>query len=305
MFRFLITRIGQSILLMLGVLVLVFMMVRITGDPISLMAPRDATPEQRDQLRSAMGLDRPLPLQFTDYFTGILRGDLGRSLRLRQPNSRLIGQRLQPTVELALTAIVMAIVIAVPLGILGGVRPGSFIDGVARAVGLAGQTIPNFWLGMLLIIWFAVGLRWLPSSGRSGYNSLILPGFALGFAVMGQLVRVTRSAALEVRSSDYIRTAKAKGLRQNTISFRHLLPNIAVSLVSILGIQFTYLLGGSVYIEVIFAWPGLGTLLNNAVRDSDFPLIQAITIFISLFAIGIHLISDLLYGWIDPRIRYG
>lgn len=303
MLRFFSRRVLESVLLMLGVLVLVFFMVRLTGDPVSLMIPKEAPLEQREAFARALGLDAPLPVQFANYMRGIARGDLGDSLRQRRSNLAIIRERLPATVQLAFGALAFAMIVGVPLGLAGGMRPGSAVDGVARAVGLAGQTIPNFWLGMLLIVVFAVELRWLPSFGRDSFASLVLPAISLGFAGMGQLVRLTRSAVLEVRRSDYVRTALSKGLRDARVSLKHVLPNVAIPIVSVLGIQFTYLLGGSVYIEVVFAWPGLGTLLENAIRDSDFPLVQAITIFISVFAIGIHLLTDLLYGVIDPRLR--
>lgn len=303
MARFLSIRIGQSALLLVGVLILVFFMVRMTGDPVSLMVSREATQAQREAFRETMGLNRPLIVQFADYFGGVLHGDLGRSLRLKQPNLKIIMQRLPATVQLAVAALLFAVIIAVPLGVLGGMNAGKPVDTFVRAVGLAGQTIPNFWLAMLLIIFFAVELRWFPSFGRDSFKSLVLPAVALGFAGLGQLVRLTRSAVLEVRSADFVRTARSKGLKEALVAARHVLPNVAIPLISVLGIQFTYLLGGSVYIEVIFAWPGLGSLLNDAIRDNDFPLVQAITIFIALFAIIIHLLTDLVYGLIDPRIR--
>ena len=289
---------------MLGVLMLVFFMVRLTGDPVSLILPVNAPIEQRQAFREAMGLDRPLAVQFSDFMLGALRGDLGESLRLRQPNLGVILERLPATVELAFAALLFAMLVAVPLGLAAGMNPGSWVDRLARTVGLAGQSIPNYWLGMLMIVFFAVQLRWLPSFGRDSLASLVMPAIALGFAGMGQLVRLTRSAVLEVRSSDFIRTARSKGLRRSLVSAKHVLPNVAIPIISVLGIQFTYLLGGSVYIEVVFARPGLGSLLESAIRDSDFPLVQAITIFISLFAISIHLFTDLLYGAIDPRLRH-
>lgn len=304
MISFLWKRLAESVLLMLGVLILVFFMVRLTGDPVSLILPVNAPIEQRQAFSEAMGLDRPLIVQFRDYMTGTISGDLGDSLRLRRPALGVILERLPATIELALAALLFAMLIAVPLGLAGGMNPGSWVDRLARTVGLAGQSVPNYWLGMLMIVFFAVELRLLPSFGRDSLASLIMPAIALGFAGMGQLVRLTRSAVLEVRRSDFIRTARSKGLRRSLVSAKHVLPNVAIPIISVLGIQFTYLLGGSVYIEVVFAWPGLGSLLESAIRDSDFPLVQAITIFISLFAIGIHLLTDLLYGAIDPRLRH-
>ena len=305
MLGYFVRRTLESVLLMLGVLVLVFFMVRLTGDPVSLIIPMDAPVAQREAFREAMGLNEPLLVQFATYMSGAVQGDLGTSLRRRgEANLDIILARLPATIQLALAALAFAVIVAVPLGLAGGMRPGSAIDRFARGVGLAGQSIPSFWLGMLLIVLFAVTLRWLPSFGRDGFSSIILPAIALGFAGMGQLLRLTRSAVLDVRRADYVRTAHAKGLRRERVSFGHVLPNVAIPIVSVLGIQFTYLLGGSVYIEVVFAWPGLGTLLEGSVRDADFPLVQAITIFISLFAISIHLLTDLLYGLLDPRLRH-
>lgn len=305
MLRFAVRRVLESVLLMLGVLVLVFFLVRLTGDPVSLIIPMDAPPEQREAFREVLGLNEPLAAQFWGFVSGAVRGDLGTSLRRRgDANLDIILERLPATVQLALAALAFAVAVAVPLGLAAGMRPGSAIDRVARGVGLAGQTIPSFWLGMLFILLFAVTLRWLPSFGRDGLASLVLPAIALGFAGMGQLVRLTRSAVLDVRRADYVRTAHAKGMTALRVSLRHVLPNVAIPIVSVLGIQFTYLLGGSVYIEVVFAWPGLGSLLENAIRDADFPLVQAITVFISLFAISIHLLTDLAYGALDPRLRH-
>jgi peptide/nickel transport system permease protein len=305
MIGFALRRGAESLLLLLGALLLVFFMVRLTGDPVALILPMDAPIAQREAFRQAMGLNEPLYRQLIGFIGGALQGDLGQSLRFRQDNLELIWQRLPATVELALAALLFAVLVAVPLGVLGGMNPGSLADRAARGVGLLGQTVPSFWLGMLLILLFAVELRWLPSFGRDSPASLVLPAIALGFSGMGQLVRLTRSVVLEVRSSDFIRTAYSKGLKASSVSFRHVLPNVAIPIISVLGIQFTYLLGGSVYIEVVFAWPGLGTLLEGAIRDSDFPLVQAMTIFIALIAISIHYLTDLCYSLIDPRIRTG
>jgi peptide/nickel transport system permease protein len=305
MIGFVLRRGAESLLLLLGALLLVFFMVRLTGDPVALILPMDAPMAQREAFREAMGLNEPLYWQLAGFISGALQGDLGQSLRFRQDNLELIWQRLPATVELALAALLFAVLVAVPLGVLGGMNPGSLADRMARGVGLLGQTVPSFWLGMLLILLFAVELRWLPSFGRDSPASLVLPAIALGFSGMGQLVRLTRSVVLEARSSDFIRTAYSKGLGASGVSFRHVLPNVAIPIISVLGIQFTYLLGGSIYIEVVFAWPGLGTLLEGAIRDSDFPLVQAMTIFIAFIAISIHYLTDLFYSLIDPRIRTG
>lgn len=302
--RYLFNRTVQSLFLLLGVLVIVFFLIRLTGDPTSLMVPKEAPAEQREAFRQAMGFNRPLPVQFLDYAVSIIQGDFGNSLRFRQSNLQLILERLPATFQLATAALLFAIVVAIPIGIIGGANPGSAVDSVGRALGLLGQTIPNFWLALIFIIVFAVNLGWFPSFGRDTTSSIVLPAIALGFASMGQLVRLTRSSVLEIRNEDYIRTARSKGISNFKIGLRHVFRNSALALVSVISIQYSYLLGGSIYIETIFSWPGLGNLLQQAVDGRDFPLVQAITFFISFFVIGLTLLTDVIYALIDPRIRY-
>ncbi len=305
MFGYLLTRMAQSILLLFGVVVIVFFIIRLTGDPASLMVPRDASPEQVEAFRKAMGFDRPVYVQFMDFATGVLVLDLGTSLKLNRPNRAVILERLPATVQLAVAAMAVATAIAIPLGTLSGTYPGSWVDGLGRALGLLGQVTPSFWLAMILILVFAVQLGWFPSFGRDRWISVVLPAVALGLGVMSQLYRLTRAQVLEIRTNDFVRTARSKGLSEVLIMARHILPNTAIALISVMGVQFTYLLGGSIYIETIFAWPGLGSLLDEAIKGRDFPLVQAITVFFASFAILIHLVTDLLYGLLDPRIRRG
>jgi ABC-type dipeptide/oligopeptide/nickel transport system permease component len=303
--RYLLSRLVQSVLLLLGVLVLVFFMVRLTGDPARLMMPREASPAEVEAFRRAMGFDRPLLVQFTDFMAGAVVGDFGQSLHYRAPAMKLVLERLPATVELAGAALLVAILVAVPLGVIGGANPGSIWDSIARALGLIGQTIPNFWLALLLILLFSVRLGWFPSFGRGEPRSVILPAFALGLFTMGQLVRLTRSAVLEIRGEDYIRTAYSKGLRSRLIYSRHVLRNAAIPLVSMLGVQFGYLLSGSIYIETIFAWPGIGRMIAESVAARDYPLVQAIAFFTSAVVVALNLLTDIAYALIDPRIRYG
>jgi len=302
--RYLLNRLAQSILLLFGVLVIVFFLIRLTGDPASLMVPKEAPAEQKEAFREAMGFNRPLHIQFFDYAFGMLQGDFGNSLRFRKSSLELILSRLPATFYLATAALLFAVVIAVPIGIIGGSNPGSALDSIGRALGLLGQTIPNFWLALILILIFAVNLGWFPSFGRDTPSSVVLPAIALGFASMGQLVRLTRSSVLEIRNEDYIRTARSKGISQFKIGARHVFRNASLALVSVISIQYSYLLGGSIYIETIFAWPGLGNLLQQAVDGRDFPLVQAIAFFISFFVILLTLLTDVAYALIDPRIRY-
>jgi len=302
--RYLLSIFSQAILVLIGVFILVFLMVRLTGDPTAVMLSREASPEQRAEFRQRMGFDRPLPVQFVNFVAKAAVGDFGNSLHYRLPALPLVLERLPASLELAFVGLLMAIVIAIPLGLAGGTRPGSWIDTVGRAIGLLGQTVPAYWLALVMIIIFAVNLRWLPTSGRSGFFSVLMPAFTLALPTMGRLVRLTRSAVMEIMGDDYVRTARGKGLSNQTIFYRHVLRNAAIALVSVIGIQFGYMLGGSVLIENVFSWPGLGKLAYESISNRDFPLVQAIALFTSLVVIALNLLVDLAYPLIDPRIRY-
>ncbi len=302
--RYLLSRAVQSVLLLLGVIVLVFFLVRLTGDPARLMAPREASAEDIAEIRALMGFDRPLPVQFADFFTGAIRGDFGNSVHYRAPAMGMVIDRLPATVELALTALLFAVVVGVPLGVVGGSNPGSVWDSIARGLGLIGQTVPNFWIAMIFILVFSVNLGWFPSFGRGHWNSIVLPAVSLGLFPLGQIVRLMRSAVLEIRGEDYIRTAYSKGISDRRIYVAHVFRNAAIPLVSMLGVQFGYLLGGSIYIETIFSWPGLGRMIAESVAARDFPLVQAVAVFTSLVVVAMNLLTDVAYALIDPRIRY-
>jgi ABC-type dipeptide/oligopeptide/nickel transport system permease component len=303
--RYFLTKVGESILLLLGVMVLVFFLVRITGDPANLMASREATPETIELIRQEWGFDRPLLVQFWDFVTGAFVLDFGRSYHFKTEAMPMVLERLPATVELAAVGLLIAVIIGVPLGLVGGFNPGSVVDSVGRTMALLAQSIPNFWLALILILFFAVRLGWLPSFGRDELQSVILPAFVLGLPVLGQMVRLTRSAVLEIRGEDFIRTAHSKGLQPRVIYTKHVLRNVSIPLISVIGVQFGYMLGGSIYIETIFAWPGLGQLLEQAIGWRDFPLIMAIAIFTSLIVLLLNLLTDVAYAVIDPRIRYG
>jgi peptide/nickel transport system permease protein len=303
--RYFVIKLGQSILLLVGVLILVFFLVRITGDPARLMLPREASAEAVEKFREEMGFNRPLLIQFGDYFLGVLTGDFGRSLHFKSPALDLVLQRLPATVQLATAALLMAMIVGIPLGLIGGFNPGSVVDSVGRGLALLGQSIPNFWLGLILMLLFAVRLGWLPSFGRDEWRSVILPAFVLGLPTMGQLVRLTRSAVLEIRGEDFIRTAHSKGLEPAVIYSKHVLRNVAIPLVTVIGVQYGYMLGGSIIIETVFAWPGIGQLLEQAIGWRDFPLVMAIAVFTSGIVLLINLLTEVAYAVIDPRIRYG
>ena len=303
--RYLLSRVLQSILVLFGVLLLVFFLVRATGDPARLMMSREASDAEIAAFRHEMGFDRPEIVQFGDFMAHAVVGDFGESLNYRESALALVLERLPATVELALVGLLMAVVLAIPLGLLAGSRPGSWADSASRFMGLLGQTVPNFWLGMLLILVFAVRFRVFPSFGRDKWSSVILPAFALGMVTMGQMVRLTRAAVLEVRNQDYIRTAFGKGLSSQSVYIGHVLRNVAVPLISFIGVEFGYMLGGSIYIETIFSWPGLGNMVAQAVANRDFPLVQAVAFFTSFVVVLLNLMTDNAYGLIDPRIRYG
>lgn len=303
--RYFLSRLGQSVLLLFGVLLLVFAMVRVTGDPAALMMSRQASPEDLEEFRERMGFNDPTLVQFGRFISGAVVGDFGDSLHFKTPALPMVMERLPATLQLALTALIMAVVVGIPLGLVGGFNPGSFIDNIARGLALLGQSVPNFWLALIMISFFAVNLRWFPTFGRDEWKSVIMPAFVLGLPVMGQIVRLTRSSVLEIRGEDFIRTARSKGLERKTIYIKHVFRNVAIPLVSVIGIQFGYLLGGSIYIEAIFAWPGMGQLLEQSIGWRDFPLVQALAVFTAVVVLGINLLTDMTYAIIDPRIRYG
>jgi peptide/nickel transport system permease protein len=303
--RYFISRLVQSVFLLFGVMLLVFVMVRVTGDPAALMMPREASPEDVEAFREKMGFNDPTLVQFGRFISGAITGDFGNSLHFKTPAMPMVVERLPATVQLALTGLVFAVVVGIPLGLVGGFNPGSAIDNIGRFLALLGQSIPNFWLALIMILYFAVRLQWFPTFGRDEWKSVIMPAFVLGLPVMGQVVRLTRSAVLEIRGEDFIRTAHSKGLMPRTIYIKHVLRNVAIPLVSVIGIQFGYMLGGSIYIEFIFAWPGMGQLLQQSIGWRDFPLVQALAVFTSAIVLGLNLLTDMAYAIIDPRIRYG
>ncbi len=305
MLRYFASKLGLSIILLIGVITLAFFMLRVTGDPAALMMPRDASPAQIEAFREAMGFNRPLIVQFWEFISRAALGDYGKSLHYMTPALPLVLGRMPATVQLATVGLLLALAIGIPLGLIGGFNPGSLPDSIGRLVGLLGQSVPNFWLALILILLFAVQLHWFPTFGRDELKSVVLPAFVLGLPVAGQILRMTRSTVLEVRGEDYIRTARSKGLHSRTIYVKHVLRNVAIPLISVIGVQFGYMLGGSIYIETIYAWPGMGQLLQQAIGWRDFPLVQALAVFTSVVVLALNLATDLAYALLDPRIRYG
>ncbi|SLM31970.1 putative peptide transport system permease protein BAB2_1050 [Desulfamplus magnetovallimortis] len=311
--KYIFSRLVQSLCILFGVLFIVFFMMQVTGDPVSLLLSRHATPQEVEEMREELGYNRPILIQFTSFVSRAVVGDFGRSFRHKQPAMDLIIERLPATVELAVTALLISLILGIPLGLISGSNPGSFWDVISRGTGLLGQTIPNFWLALILILVFSVNLGWFPSFGRETWHfmgltlptrSVILPAFSLSLFTMGQLIRFTRSAVLEIRSEDYVRTAYSKGIPDRKVYIRHILRNASIPLISIVGVQFGYLLSGSIYIETIFSWPGLGNLLAESIGNRDFALVQAIAFFSSFVVVTLNLLTDIAYGLADPRIRY-
>ena len=304
MSRYVATRLVQSLITALGVIILVFFMLRLTGDPATTMLPREASAEARAAFRHQMGFDRPLVVQLVDYLADVARGDFGLSYRYRLTALTLLLRRLPATVELALAGLALAILVSVPIGVLGAARPGSVWAGLANVVGVVSLSTPSFWAGLVLLIVFSVQLGLFPVAGRSGLKSLVLPAITMSLTCVGRLTRITRATMIDVLRQDYIVVAHAKGLSRRVVNFRHALRNAAIPIVTLIGITLGYMLGGSIVIETVFAWPGVGWLTFQAVQSRDFVLVQAIALFTSWVVLTLNLLTDLLYGVLDPRISY-
>jgi peptide/nickel transport system permease protein len=286
-----------------GVTLVIFLLIRISGDPTQLLLPETATPEDRALFRRQHGLDRPLAVQYAHYLGNLLRGDLGRSLVDERPALDTVLQRLPATVELALAAMLIAVLVGIPVGVVSAVSRGSPLDRLAMLGALTGQSMATFWVGIILILIFAVQLRWLPVSGRDGLRHLVLPALTLALYMMPILARMTRSSMLEVWRQDFVRTARAKGLHEWRVILRHALRAALIPVVTVLGLQFGGALAGAIVTESVFAWPGVGTLVLDAVYKRDYPVVQATVLVIATVYMLTNLLVDVLYVVLDPRIR--
>lgn len=300
---YVVQRIAQALVSLLGVATIIFFILRLTGDPVLLMVPQDSTAEEIEAMRAALGLDQPLGKQYIDYLKQILTGDLGRSYIQNAPVSKLIMERIPYTLDLAVAAFILTVIIGVPIGMLTAVYKGTWVERLFMPLILIGQSMPTFWTGILLIMFVSVRLGWLPSSGVDGLESLILPSITLASLSIATVARMTRSSLLEQLGQDYVRTARSKGAGTPRILTRHLLRNASIPILTVLGMEFANLLGGSVITETIFAWPGLGQLTIQAIHARDFPVVQAVVMLGSAIYIIINLLTDLLYGLVDPRIK--
>ncbi|MBE9580534.1 MAG: ABC transporter permease [Proteobacteria bacterium] len=304
MLQYILKRLWHTVYVVIGISMISFFFIHLSGDPVLLMLPGDASDQEIEELREQLGFNDPLYVQYVRFASKAIRGDFGESLYYHVPVMELVIERLPASLELAVAAMVFALVLAVPIGIISAVRRGSMLDMGSMLGALLGLSMPHFWLGIMLMLLFSVHLGWLPTSGRGTMAHLIMPAVSLGLSLMAMFARLTRSVMLEVLSLDYIRTARAKGLREEIVISKHALKNALIPLVTVAGMQFGFLIGGTVIIETVFAWPGLGRLVIQAIFSRDYPLVQAIVFVLSLLFVGMNLLVDILYVYLDPQISY-
>jgi peptide/nickel transport system permease protein len=303
--RFFVRRLALTVPVLLGAATLVFALIHlIPGDPAQAILGETASEAEVAALRERLGLNRPLLAQYGGFLQNAARGDLGTSLRSNAPVSREIGDRLPATLELAAAAMIVAIGVSLPLGIVAAVRRGTIVDHVATTLALTGISIPNFWLGPLLALVFAVELGWLPVSGRGTVGNLVLPAISLGAALAAILARMTRASLLEELREPYVQAARARGASNTRAVLRHAFRNSLIPVVTLIGLQFGAVLTGAVITETVFAWPGIGRLLIQSIGFRDYPIVQGCILFIAVTYVGMNLLTDLVYGVLDPRIRY-
>jgi peptide/nickel transport system permease protein len=300
---YLFRRFLQSLLVLLGVSFVVFGILFLTGDPALILLPPDAGIEDIAKFREQMGFNDPFLVQYGRFLAGALRGDFGQSVRHGEPAFDLVMERMPATFELSGAALALALCLAIPAGIISALRRNSVLDYISTVVALLGQSMPTFWLGIMLILLFSVQFNMLPSSGRGGWQHMVLPAVTLGLFTTARITRLTRSGMLEVLNQDYIRTARAKGVANPPVVWKHALKNAAVPIVTIVGIELGTLLGGSVITETIFAWPGVGRLSVQAIYNRDYPVVQAAVFTLAATFVLVNLVVDVLYTYLDPRIR--
>jgi ABC-type dipeptide/oligopeptide/nickel transport system permease component len=310
MTRYILNRLAQLVPVLLLISLIVFMVMHLLpGDPAELMLAGAeggaTTPERLVEIRREMGLDEPLVIQYLSFVGHALIGDLGTSVRFRIPVVELILDRFASTMWLAITGLLVAIAIGVPLGMIAAVRQNSWLDTFSMGMAYIGASMPVYWLGLLLILWFSFTLRWFPPAGADDWTALVLPAATLGLVAAGLISRLIRSSMIEVLGEDYIRTGRAKGLAESTVLWRHGLKNALIPVVTMLGLQFGAMLAGAVVTETVFSRPGLGRLVVSAILNKDYPLVQGCVLFLAVIYLIVNLIVDITYAWLDPRIRYG
>ena len=300
---FLASRAGRALVALWLVSTVVFVVMRLSGDPTPLLLPPDAPRSEIFRLRTELGLDRPLPVQYAVFLGNLIRGDFGQSIRFKGSALAVVTERLPATLELGLTSFGLAILVAIPIGLLSAVYRNTLLDHAAMSLALVGQSAPTFFLGILFILVISVNLGLVPTSGRGDWRHLVLPAVTLGLFAMASIARLTRSAMLEVLRADYIRTARAKGLAETLVIAKHTLKNAAIPIVTITGLHFGSLLAGAVVTETVFAWPGIGRLAIQSIYNRDYPVVQCVVLLSAALFVVVNLAIDALYGLLDPRIR--
>ncbi|MBL8838667.1 MAG: ABC transporter permease [Alphaproteobacteria bacterium] len=303
MIRFLLGRLGESALAVLGVVTIVFIVTRLLGDPAILMLPVGATPEQLASFRAELGIDRPLVVQYADFLWNAVRGDFGRSFQHNRPAIEVVAERMPATLELASSAIALGLLIGGGAGMIAAMNRGTALEVFVMLLALLGQATPVFWLGLMLILFFAVDLGWFPTGGAGTFWHLALPALTLATFTSASIARLLRSSVIDVLREDYVRTARAKGLLPRTVMVWHIARNALIPVATMVGILAGELLGGSVITETVFAWPGVGRVIIQAIEVKDFPVVQAGIMMIAVTFVSINFLVDLLYGVLDPRIR--
>ncbi|WP_407050783.1 ABC transporter permease [Methyloraptor flagellatus] len=303
MLMFLLRRLAVALSVALTVSIVAFLLLHLSGDLAVAIAGPEASPAQVEQIRVQYGLDKPLVVQFLDWLAGAVRFDFGNSFYFRETVAALVVERIPVTLTLGAISLGIALLVAIPLGVIAAVNRGGWIDRAALMFCVLGQAIPTFWLGLSLILIFAVNLRWLPVSGSGTWAHYVMPAIALGWYAAPAVMRLTRNGMLDVLASDYIRTARAKGLRRSTVLFKHALRNAVVPVVAVAAVQFGFMLGGSIVVEAVFSMHGIGHLAWEAIGRKDFPVVQAIVLLLATIYIGLTFLADVLNAWLDPRIR--
>ncbi|MDA1061868.1 MAG: ABC transporter permease [Chloroflexi bacterium] len=298
-------RLIRSVAVVFGVVTIVFFMSRAVGDPVSFLAPIESTAAEIEAVKDELGLNDPLPRQYGRFLAEVAQLDFGQSFRANRPATDVVGERIWATVQLGVAALALAFAVGIPLGIVSAVRRGGVIDLLSRLLALFGQAVPNFWLGLILILFVAVRFELLPTGGRGGPQSIILPAITLASFPTAAIMRFTRSAMLDALQQDYIRTARAKGLTEGAVITRHALRNSLLAVVTLLGLQIGSILSGAIVVETVFAWPGLGRLIIQSIVASDYPVVQAAVVMTSVWIVAVNFLVDVSYSFLDPRIRAG
>jgi peptide/nickel transport system permease protein len=301
--RYVARQLVQLVVVVIGISLLAFGILHVLGDPVVLLLPQNAGKEEFERYHKLLGLDQPIWVQYWKFTSHAVQGDFGKSWYADTPALRLVLERMPPTIYLTLAGLAVALLIALPLGILAALKRHSFIDTLCTGIAVFGQAMPLFWLGIMLIIIFAVRLRALPASGYGTWQHFVMPAFCLGAALAPITMRLVRSGVIEVMNMEYIKTARAKGVGERTVVIKHAFRNACIPVITVLGLQFGQLLGGAIITETVFAWPGVATLTVESIRNQDFPVVQCAVILLALLIVTANVIVDLLVGLIDPRIR--